>query len=190
MCESLTPIVRKKVLAPFRGPKADLGFVGLGPKQRAKIGIRGGIRTRDLLLRRETRYPLRYTDRLEQCSNTRNNVAQSKGGESSPQLHGANSFLTPWRNGNASDPDPKIGGSIPSGVSIFGFCFGSETPNRQLPITPHLSLPSRKCVEHPGPDEKKSLGCRRDHLRHPQKRAKMAESICSLRQSVKNEPGT
>ena len=24
--------------------------------------IRGGIRTRDLLLRRQTRYPLRYTD--------------------------------------------------------------------------------------------------------------------------------
>jgi hypothetical protein len=28
-----------------------------------KKSIRGGIRTRDLLLRRETRYPLRYTDK-------------------------------------------------------------------------------------------------------------------------------
>ena len=26
------------------------------------VHIRGGIRTRDLLLRRQTRYPLRYTD--------------------------------------------------------------------------------------------------------------------------------
>jgi hypothetical protein len=26
------------------------------------VYIRGGIRTRDLLLRRQTRYPLRYTD--------------------------------------------------------------------------------------------------------------------------------
>ena len=27
-----------------------------------KVIIRGGIRTHDLLLRRQTRYPLRYTD--------------------------------------------------------------------------------------------------------------------------------
>ena len=29
---------------------------------KTKISTRGGIRTRGLLLRRETRYPLRYTD--------------------------------------------------------------------------------------------------------------------------------
>jgi hypothetical protein len=30
--------------------------------QPSSTSIRGGIRTRDLLLRRQTRYPLRYTD--------------------------------------------------------------------------------------------------------------------------------
>lgn len=33
-----------------------------------KKRTRGGIRTRDLLLRRETRYPLRYTDEQKTCS--------------------------------------------------------------------------------------------------------------------------
>jgi hypothetical protein len=34
----------------------------------AKKSIRGGIRTRDLLLRRQTRYPLRYTDHAGETS--------------------------------------------------------------------------------------------------------------------------
>jgi hypothetical protein len=32
------------------------------------VYIRGGIRTRDLLLRRQTRYPLRYTDSAVQSN--------------------------------------------------------------------------------------------------------------------------
>ena len=34
-------------------------------KKKKKGTIRGGIRTHDLLLRRETRYPLRYTDQVQ-----------------------------------------------------------------------------------------------------------------------------
>ena len=48
----------------------DCGFesrLGL-PFFRAKIFTRGGIRTRGLLLRRETRYPLRYTDSISSDS--------------------------------------------------------------------------------------------------------------------------
>lgn len=42
--------------------------------------IRGGIRTRDLLLRRQTRYPLRYTDSAEDTDGTlvEDNLAQKK----------------------------------------------------------------------------------------------------------------
>ena len=52
-----------------RYPGSPLLFVfsGWGPlfKKKKKGTIRGGIRTHDLLLRRETRYPLRYTDQVQ-----------------------------------------------------------------------------------------------------------------------------
>ena len=133
----------------------DLGFVGLGNKQ-TKSTSEAGFEPATFSLGGRRAIHCATQTGSSNAANTRNNVAQSKGGESSPQLHGANSFLTPWRNGNASDSRPEDWG--------FDSLWGR--------------------------DEKKSLGCRRDHLRHPQKRAKMAESICSLRQSVKNEPGT
>ena len=51
-------IYDRQVLHLFRGMHDDSRFS-------SKRIIRGGIRTRDLLLRRQTRYPLRYTDTLQ-----------------------------------------------------------------------------------------------------------------------------